>query len=81
VECKSKNHPANKFIKYFSVISIIAASCQQNRKVPVPDTSWNLFDSSNAISLNETSRKKIEGVYSLSGNENEFGKLAVLKWS
>src|SRR5215211_6089384 len=68
-------------IKYFIAFLFIAASCQQNRDVPVPDTKWDLFDSPKATALNETTRKKIEAVYSLSGKENEFGEFAVLKWS
>ena len=62
------------------VTTIILASCHQLLKPDVPDVRWDLFDSSMAQPLKNSTRKKLEGVYTIEG-EKKFGPMTALKWS
>jgi glycerophosphoryl diester phosphodiesterase len=56
------------------------ASCHKILKPPVPDTKWELFDSSAIKPLNAQVRQNLEGVYAIE-NGDDFGDQAALKWS
>lgn len=60
---------------------ILIVSCKKNYDAPVPDTSWDLFDSPAAASINNNTRVKLEGVYTVTQGADAFGSLAALKWS
>lgn len=62
-------------------LSVLLLSCRKNYDVAVPDTSWNVFDSPATTALNNSTRNKLEGVYTVSEGANVFGVLAALKWS
>src|SRR5215218_6985712 len=62
------------------VTTVILASCHQLLKPDVPDVRWDLFDSSMARPLKNSTRKKLEGVYTIEG-EKKFGPMTALKWS
>lgn len=64
-----------KLISYFFL-----ASCHKILKPSIPDTQWDLFDSSEARPLDLRVYKGLEGVYALE-DEHDFGEMAVLKWS
>jgi glycerophosphoryl diester phosphodiesterase len=64
-----------KLISYFFM-----ASCHKILKPPVPDTTWDIFDSSAARPLPAHAREGLEGVYAIEASE-DFGKQAALKWS
>src|SRR5215217_4633061 len=68
-----------KYVLVF-VTTVILASCHQLLKPDVPDIRWDLFDSSLAQPLKNSTRKKLEGVYAIEG-EKKFGPMAALKWS
>jgi glycerophosphoryl diester phosphodiesterase len=56
-------------------------SCQEIIEAPVPDLKWSEFDAADAKPLNSTEREKLEGVYTISIADDDFGKEAALKWS
>ena len=63
-------------------ISCLFLSCKKEYKVVTLDTSaWDLFNTPSALSLNETTRSAMEGVYSVVNGANVFGELAAIKWS
>lgn len=66
----------------FSMTVVLAlASCKRDVDAPVPDTGWDLFQSSNAQALPHWSRAKTEGVYTIGAGGDFFGSNAALKWS
>lgn len=70
-------------IKYccFIMICIVLFSCKKNYTAPVPDFTWELFNSSKVFPLTATTKNKIEGVYTISSGADVFGADAALKWS
>lgn len=60
---------------------ILALSCQEIIESPVPDLSWNEFDSPSAKPLSPAERKALEGVYTTSIADDDFGAEAAAKWS
>ena len=69
------------FKSFFKVISyFFLASCHKILKPPVPDTKWDLFDSSDTKPLYREAYERLEGVYAIE-EEDEFGELAAVKWS
>jgi glycerophosphoryl diester phosphodiesterase len=47
----------------------------------VPETHWDLFESSDALALPPSSRQPMEGIYTITDGEQTFGSLVALKWS
>lgn len=68
------------FILFF-IILIISASCRRTFEAPIPNMSWDLFQSPGVQPLSKTSREKMEGVYSFTEGQDFFGDSSVLKWS
>ncbi|MGN6401185.1 MAG: glycerophosphodiester phosphodiesterase [Flavisolibacter sp.] len=65
----------------FIVLScLIFLSCKKDFEAPVPDTSWDIFESSSAY-LNTYTRQGLEGVYDIQDGANTFGALTAAKWS
>jgi glycerophosphoryl diester phosphodiesterase len=65
----------------FIVLScLIFLSCKRDFEAPVPDTSWDLFESSSAT-LHTYTRQALEGIYDIQDGVNTFGTLAAAKWS
>ncbi|GEO08362.1 glycerophosphodiester phosphodiesterase [Segetibacter aerophilus] len=63
------------------LLCILIFSCKKNYDAPVPDTKWDLFNSPNGTSLNNNTRNKLEGVYSIADATDVFGPSTALKWS
>ncbi|HEX8357682.1 MAG TPA: glycerophosphodiester phosphodiesterase [Segetibacter sp.] len=63
------------------IMFVLLLSCKKNYEAPVPETNWDLFESSAAITLSNTTRSKIEGIYLINEGQNVFGVDAALKWS
>jgi glycerophosphoryl diester phosphodiesterase len=71
-----------KINSWFILFIILAmTSCQKNRIIPVPDTSWSLFNSPDAGLLSPNSRRAMEGIYHVTDGADEFGNEVALKWS
>ena len=70
-------------IKYWCIVitCIVLAGCKKTYEAPVPDTAWELFNSSSTSTLNSSTRNKIEGIYSITEGMEVFGANAALKWS
>jgi glycerophosphoryl diester phosphodiesterase len=83
------NNGNRKFDSAWNIILLTAAcaflltvySCEKKYDAPVPDTTWELFESADAIAMNNSSRNAMEGVYHTTEGIAEFGQDAALKWS
>ncbi len=60
---------------------ILALSCQEIIEAPVPDLTWKEFDAPDAKPLSSAERKSLEGVYTTSIADDDFGAEAAAKWS
>jgi glycerophosphoryl diester phosphodiesterase len=56
-------------------------SCEKKYDAPVPDTRWELFESPEAMPMNNTSRKAMNGVYDAVDGFGMFGSNAAIRWS
>src|SRR5688572_6141152 len=63
------------------ILMIFMISCKRDFEAPVPDLSWGEFDSASINPLPHGAMKKMEGVYTINEGSDDFGPLAVLKWS
>jgi glycerophosphoryl diester phosphodiesterase len=70
-------------MKVFVLIIIILCmtSCKRDFEAPIPDLSWGEFDSASKDPLPHVAMNKLEGVYTIMEGGDDFGPLAVLKWS
>src|SRR5215218_6400182 len=59
----------------------IFTSCKRDFEAPVPDTGWDLFDSPAAVLLNNGTRQKMEGMYTIEDGADVFGAQTAAKWS
>lgn len=64
-----------------AIMCILIFSCKKKYEAPVPDTRWDLFNSSTATALTNNTRNKLEGVYSITEGIDVFGASTALKWS
>jgi glycerophosphoryl diester phosphodiesterase len=48
---------------------------------PIPDLSWDQFNSPSAKPLNNLTKSKIEGAYAITAGADVFGGMAAAKWS
>lgn len=55
-------------------------SCRKHYDAPVPDITWNAFNSASST-LPKNTRNKIEGVYTIAEGADVFGPSTALKWS
>jgi glycerophosphoryl diester phosphodiesterase len=60
---------------------ILLASCHKNYDAIIPDASWSSFNAADSIPLKQTTRKAMEGVYSVQEGSGDFGNQIALKWS
>ena len=60
---------------------LLFASCQEVIEAPVPNLAWGEFDAPDAKPLSDAERKSLEGVYTISVADDDFGKEAAFKWS
>lgn len=60
---------------------ILLASCQKNYDAIIPDISWSAFNGADSIPLKQSTRKAMEGVYSVGEGSGDFGNQIALKWS
>jgi glycerophosphoryl diester phosphodiesterase len=65
------------------IFLICLQACRKDTPVLVPDTSWSLFESAGTSPLYSSTRRSMEGVYLVSGEDglNTFGQQVALKWS
>ncbi len=56
-------------------------SCKKNYVAPVPDTTWQIFNTPTAKKLVTNTRNKLEGIYIITEGSEVFGVNAALKWS
>src|SRR4051812_7863623 len=63
------------------LLSIALTRCEKKYEAPVPNTHWDLFESSSALPLSAGSRQPIEGIYTITEGAETFGNLIALKWS
>ena len=64
-----------------SCLVITMLACKKEYQAPVPDPAWDLFDSPAAQKLARTIQNKMEGIYTFSQRNADFGSAAALKWS
>jgi glycerophosphoryl diester phosphodiesterase len=66
-----------------TILVIISCFCSCIKKFDarVPDTRWGSFDSANAAPIAFRARQKLEGVFTITAGNDEFGNLAAAKWS
>jgi glycerophosphoryl diester phosphodiesterase len=65
----------------YTLACFIFISCKRDVDAPIPDTTWDLFNSPAATSIPSFTRSKIEGVYTLEQGADDFGNLTAAKWS
>lgn len=70
-------------MKKFSFLALLfgLASCKRDFDAPVPDTTWDLFESAASIPLGGVTRSGMEGIYNITEGVNEFGNMAAFRWS
>lgn len=66
---------------YLIFIFLFLFSCRKQYDAPVPNTTWNLFNSPTSTALLKDTRNKMEGVYTIAEGSDVFGSSAALKWS
>jgi glycerophosphoryl diester phosphodiesterase len=69
-----------KFI-YLLSSCIFFFACRREFTADIPDTTWDLFNSSAATTTDSFTRNKMEGVYTLTQGADAFGALTAAKWS
>ena len=72
-------------MKHAIVITLCALSffaCRKRYEAPVPaDLTWEPFNSSSAVRLQNSAGKKMEGMYNINTGNDRFGADAAAKWS
>ncbi|MBV9987459.1 MAG: hypothetical protein JO301_07260 [Chitinophagaceae bacterium] len=63
------------------LILVCCCSCLKKFEAPVPDTRWSSFDSASASPIAYRVRQKLEGIFTITSGNDEFGNLAAVKWS
>ncbi len=56
-------------------------ACQKELAVPLPEVTWELFRSPDAVPLSSSPRQRMEGVFAVTEGSEIFGDQVVLKWS
>lgn len=60
---------------------ILVFSCKKKYEAPVPNSKWDVFNSTAASPLRTNMRNKMEGVYQVAEGADVFGTSTALKWS
>lgn len=70
-------------IKYLMIVCSILTifSCRKIYDAPIPNINWDLFNSPAALSLSDSTRARLEGVYAFGEGADFFGIDAALKCS
>lgn len=72
----------NSIIRLCTIFLLVFfCSCKRFLDASVPDLHWQLFDSAAATPLPVNIHKNLEGVYKISGQDDDFGGEAALKWT
>lgn len=58
-----------------------ALGCQKEYDAPVPDTTWDLFESSRTRPVDARAQQRMTGVYAVSDGAGLFGDEVVLQWT
>lgn len=66
---------------FLFLLLIFALSCRRRYDAPIPDLTWEQFNSAAAKALSNTAGHRLEGVYELAAGAERFGADAALKWS
>lgn len=70
-----------KQVLLFLLGGCLLLSCRREFDAPLPNTTWDLFNSAAARPLPSFARTKAEGVYTLEAGSEAFGNLTAAKWS
>ena len=62
-------------------LSLVVIGCQKEYEAPVPNTTWDLFESSGTTPVDPRAQGRMEGVYTVVEGSAHFGGQAVVKWS
>ena len=62
-------------------LSLLVIGCQKEYEAPVPNTTWDLFESSGTTPVDPRTQGRMEGVYTVVEGSAHFGGQAVVKWS
>ena len=65
----------------FIVLSLLLGGCKKTTELAVPDLSWEVARSDEAIPISAGLRQATEGVYAVKNGAGIFGEQVVLKWS
>ncbi len=68
-------------IAIFLSILVAVTGCEKKYEAPIPDTTWDQFESGLASAMTASTRKAMEGVYIVSDGSGQFGGQVALKWS
>lgn len=60
---------------------LLLLACKREVEAPVPDLSWQAFESPAAVRLTGATLQRAEGVYTIEQGSDDFGVLAPAKWS
>ncbi len=63
------------------VFLVVLYSCKKEEDLFVPELDWDLFNSPDAVALNDSVQKSLEGVYEIGNGADIFGNNAVVIWS
>lgn len=65
----------------FILLISFFSSCQALIDAPVPNLHWPLFAHDSSVPLQKSVYQQLEGVYTITGNDDDFGDSAVIKWT
>ncbi|MEO5584481.1 MAG: glycerophosphodiester phosphodiesterase [Flavobacteriales bacterium] len=70
-------------MRYLFIIAacVLLFGCRKEVEAPVPDTTWDLFESSGAVPVGTHAQSRMEGVYTVTEGQTFFGPEAVLSWT
>lgn len=59
----------------------IITGCRKELEAPVPDTTWDLFNSVGATPVSLSAQQRMDGVYAVTEGADMFGPQAVVRWT
>jgi glycerophosphoryl diester phosphodiesterase len=60
---------------------VLIGGCRKDLEAPVPNTSWDLFNSAGTTPVDASTQHRMEGVYTVTEGADMFGQHAVVKWT
>lgn len=69
-----------RLLSYITSV-LLLLSCKRDFEAPIPDSDWDLFQSSAAVAAPPTIRPKTEGIYTVSEDGGLFGPEVAAHWS